>query len=650
MEMLNVKIKLAILGYEGFAKRAVKYTNYLNNVDVNVYSSFGCESVPLAKKLESSGIDAILTGRANYIQLKDKINIPIIPFKVTFTDIIKAFKEVEKFGHKKIAMAYSSFDDFELNFNILSDLFGLDIVQISYVSKTELEDKIKSVKNRGIKILIGTTMAVEISKGIGITGIEIYSVENVIINSIDKAVEVIRVIRENQSKEMRDNAILNYAYEGIISIDEFGRIQVFNDAASKIFGIKQLTVIGEHIDKVLYELKLSDVLKNGKMDINSIEKIKGIQVAVNKIPIMIKEQIVGAVATFQDVNYIDELGKTVKKGIKLSGFYAKHTFEDLIGRNQKFIDIVNISKKYAKTDLPILIEGETGTGKELFAQSIHNYSSRKNYPFVAINCASLPENLLESELFGYEPGAFTGASGYGKKGLFEIADSGTLFLDEINSIPKSFQVKLLRAIEEEEIIKVGGKKVIPVDIRIIASTNVSIKTIIKENLFREDLYYRIGTLKIMIPPLRERISDLPYLVSNLSRQVSVCHECKDFELNNIYAKICEKLKNYLFPGNIRELKSFLQRFFILIDEDRINDDNYINLLIDSCLDEVSGNQVQRLDYSCPDSIIYETEKKVMINLLNKYENNKTLVAKHLGIGRNTLYRKLKKLGIFDSEE
>lgn len=638
-----MKIKLAVLGYEGFAQRAKKYTKYLNNVNIDVYSSFGYESISLAKKLESNGIDAILTGKANYIQIKDKVDIPIVSFKVTFVDMINAFKEAKKYKCKRVVIAYSSFDDFELNFEILSDFFGIKIIQLSYMTRDELEDKLISIKEKGISVVIGTTLAVEICNAIGIIGIEIYSVQNVIMNSVDKAIEVVRILRDDQSKEMSNKAILNYAYEGIISINEFGRIEVFNDAAAKILNINQLPVNGEHIDNFLSALKLSNTLKTGKKEINNIEKIGDVQVAINKIPIIIKEQIVGVVATFQDVNFINELGRTVKKSIKANGFYARHNFVDLIGKNQSFIDVVNISKKYAKSDLPILIEGETGTGKELFAQSIHNFSMRQNYPFVAINCASLPENLLESELFGYEQGAFTGASSNGKKGLFEIADGGTLFLDEINSIPKSFQVKLLRAIEEREIIKVGGKKIIPVDIRIIASTNTCIKSLIKKNSFREDLYYRIGTLKIVIPPLRERIDDLPYLIRALSYELSTI---VDSELETVYIKIWNELKNYHFSGNIRELKSILQRFFILLDENRIDDRNYIDYLINSCLDEVFSDQAQINNHNVTNLAIIDTEKNIMINLLNQYGNNKTLVANHLGIGRNTLYRKLRKLGIF----
>lgn len=639
-----MKIKIALLGYKGFTERAEKYIQYLKNVEVSIYSSIGYESLPLVQKLQEEGIDAIVTGQTNYIQVKDKVNIPVIPFRVTFVDAVNAFTQALKFKEKTVALLYPSFDDFEFDFKALADFIGLNIIQLSYNSVWDLENKIADLKQQEVKLLIGTTLAVSVCKNHGINGIEIYSVESIIYASIDKAIEVVKAIREKRSNEILRDLIINNVHEGIVYTDEFGKIHIFNDEAASLFKLEGLPVVGRHIDEIASELKLMETLRTGNTDIDSIEVIKNIHLSINRIPIKINNKIIGIVSTFQNTENIESIGDAIRRIKKADGFIAKHTFDSLIGKSPAFLSTIDLSKKYARSDLPILVEGETGTGKELFVQSIHNFSFRKNYPFVAINCASLPENLLESELFGYEPGAFTGASSSGKKGLFEIADGGTLFLDEINSIPKSFQAKLLRVIEEKEIIRIGGKKIIPVNVRIIATSNVSIRSMIDKGDFREDLYYRIGTLKVNIPPLRDRMSDLPYLIEGLSKDINLY---KNHDFQEVHDKIWQKLMNYNFHGNIRELKMFLHRFFILLDEDHIDDVFYIDGLIDFCVDEMIQKVDDHSDISQKLGIIQQSERRVILNLLKEYKNNKSLVAKHMGIGRNTLYRKMKTLGIYE---
>jgi len=643
---VRMKIKIALLGYKDFAERAKQYIQYLKNVEVSVYPCLGYESISLVQKLQNEGIDAIVTGQTNYIQVKDKVSIPVIPFRVTFVDAVNAFSQALKFNDKNVALLYPSFDDFEFDFKALSYFIGLNLVQLSYSSIEDLKDKIADLKQLGIKLLIGTTLAVSMCKDYDISGIEIYSVESIIYASIDKAIEVVKAIREKQSSEILRDLIINNVHEGVVYIDEFGKIRIFNDEAVKLFKLEQLPVIGNHIDGIASELKLMSTLETGNVDINSIEVIKNINLSISRIPIKINNKIIGVVSTFQNTENIENIGEAIRRIKRTDGFIAKHNFDNLIGKSATFISTINLSKKYARSDLPILVEGETGTGKELFVQSIHNFSYRRHYPFVAINCASLPENLLESELFGYESGAFTGASSSGKKGMFEIADGGTLFLDEINSIPKSFQAKLLRVIEEKEIIRIGGKRIIPVNVRIIATSNVSVKSMIDKGDFREDLYYRIGILKINIPPLRDRISDLPYLIEGLSGDINLY---KNYGFQDVYNKMWQKLMKYNFPGNIRELKMFLYRFFILLDENRIDDVLYIDDLIDFCIDEMIEEMKNCSNAFQPLGINKQNERRVILDLMKEYKNNKSLVAKHMGIGRNTLYRKLKTLGIYDFE-
>jgi len=637
-----MKTKIAIIGYKDFIEKSENVIRLIENIEIQVYSGFGDDSIQIARELEEQGVDVIITGQANYSYLKERINIPIIILKVTFVDIINALNEASKYKPASLAIAFSSFDNLDFNLDSISKLINVDIYKLTYLSANELEEKIIGIKEQGIKTVIGSTLAVSLAEKYNLNGIYIYSVENTVIRSIERAIEISRINKETKRKEIRENIILNYAYEGIITINSNGNIFIFNDSASKILKIPQKGIIGEHIDAILSQLNLTKILNTGIAEINEIITINSVQITINKIPLKINNEVVGVVATFQDITNIEELENLVRRKKKFSGFSAKYTFDNIKGKKKKILEIIDIAKKYAKNDSPVLIQGETGTGKELFAQSIHNYSKRRNYPFVAINCASVPENLLESELFGYKAGAFTGANKEGKKGLFEIAHKGTLFLDEINSIPKIFQTKLLRVLEEGEIIQVGGMKIIPVDVRIITSSNINLKSAVKEGTIRKDLYYRIGVLKLNIPPLRERKSDLPILINDLAKEINPYLYRK---LDFVFEKITSKLLNYNFPGNIRELKCFLERFMILVDENNINNNLYIHSLIKTCLDETIEENID-FDYETSNvqNVLEKTEKQMFLNLLEKYES-KTELARHLGIGRTTLYRKLKNLGI-----
>jgi len=280
---------------------------------------------------------------------------------------------------------------------------------------------------------------------------------------------------ELKIKIERYETILNYTHDGIIAVDNAGIITAFNSVAEKLFNKKQKMYVGKKIEAIIPNTGLNEVLRLGQKELDVIMNINGTLVNVNRIPIMVDNKIQGVVSSAQDINVIQNSEKKIRIKMTEKGLVAKYHFRDILGNS----DVINSTKKnansFAYNDSTILIIGETGTGKELFAQSIHNESERKNSPFVAINCATLSRNLLESELFGYVDGAFTGASKGGKIGLFELAHGGTIFLDEITELPIDIQGQLLRVLQEKEIRRIGGDTVTPVDIRVIAATNKDIK-------------------------------------------------------------------------------------------------------------------------------------------------------------------------------
>ena len=290
---------------------------------------------------------------------------------------------------------------------------------------------------------------------------------------------------------------------------------------------------------------------------------------LNELPVVVREKREGSVISILDISYVQAMQYNIHKELILRGLVAKYTFDDIGGKSPAITMAKEKARSYAGYDSTLLIYGESGTGKELMAQSVHNASRRCNHPFVAINCASFPANLIESELFGYVSGAFTGARKEGRAGLFEMADQGTIFLDEIAEIPLELQPKLLRVIQEGEIIRIGGNKVIHIDTRVICATNKDLFQLVQEGKFREDLYYRVCVLEIKLPPLRERREDIPVLCENLLQNFSLRHN-KHYSGFTSEAMSC--IRALPLPGNIRELSNIIERMVILAREDEEGSD------------------------------------------------------------------------------
>ncbi len=324
---------------------------------------------------------------------------------------------------------------------------------------------------------------------------------------------------------------------------------------------------------------------------------------------------------------------------KYSGMRAVYNFEDIIGESKEIKKVINYAKSISSSPSTVLIEGESGTGKELLAQSIHNYGDRRENSFIALNCGAIPKSLIESELFGYEDGAFTGARRGGHAGKFELANGGTLFLDEIGEMPLDMQVSLLRVLQEGYVTRVGGDKIIPVDVRIIAATNKDLKKEVEKGTFRQDLYYRLSVIPIKLPPIRERKGDLPILIKYFFR-------IKSIKLNkpmpHIKEDIYHNMLQYNWQGNIRELENFIENIVnlrgdssFMLEEDFKNIEDKHNFH-ENNIGLLYSNKIRTLE---------EIEKEAIINTVNEYNRNMSQSAKALGITRATLYSKLKKYNI-----
>ncbi len=348
--------------------------------------------------------------------------------------------------------------------------------------------------------------------------------------------------------------------EGVIGVNERGEIFACSHHAEEITRVNGSLIMGRRGEKVFPYIDFSGCLKNKSRVEAQVKKINGVNVSVEVVPVLRQETCIGAFAILQRFNDVEMRQNELRKQLLHKGHYAKYGFQDIVGDSQAIVRAREILGRMAVSESPVLLIGETGTGKELFAHALHQASRRKDQPFVAINVAAFPENLLESELFGYEEGAFTGAKKGGRPGLLELAHRGTLFLDEVEGMSPMLQVKLLRVLQEKELMRVGGSRMITIDVRIVAATNESLEEKVEEGSFRRDLYYRLNTLPIMIPPLAQRGGDMFLLIDRFKEELG-----GRFELTEPIEKF---LREYSWPGNIRELRNVVE-YFIYTGHEKI---------------------------------------------------------------------------------
>ncbi|MBP2636710.1 MAG: norR 27 [Firmicutes bacterium] len=389
--------------------------------------------------------------------------------------------------------------------------------------------------------------------------------------------EVVTQLEDIKRLKSTLESIVDSLNEGIVVVDKNGLITLLNKAYGEFLNADPKAVIGKHVAEVIPNSRMHLVAQGGKAEVTDIQKIQNNTSVVTRIPIVKDGEIIGAVGNmvFKDITELKSLALKIRKLESELEYYkeelckvngGKYTFENIVGNSDQMEWLRGIAAKAAKGRSTVLILGESGTGKELFAHAVHNASQRRENPFIKVNCAALPEHLLEAELFGYEEGAFTGARKGGKPGKFELANGGTIFLDEIGEMTPAMQVKLLRVLQEREVEHLGGTKTIKLDIRVIAATNRDLEEMIEQNRFRQDLYYRLNIFSLNIPPLRERTEDIPLLCKVLLEKIN---NQVEHWVEGIAPDALGLLMQYSWPGNVRELENVLERTVNLLDEETI---------------------------------------------------------------------------------
>lgn len=441
--------------------------------------------------------------------------------------------------------------------------------------------------------------------------------------------------------------IIDNIYNGIVITDPDGYILFFNTPYGRFLGIDPVAQIGRHITDVIENTRMHIIAQTGIAEINEPHMIGGEAMVVQRIPV---KQDGKVVATFGQVmfKHVSDVGKLAREldllQSKLKIYEEellnlraeRYTFASIVGGSPAIASLKSEALRAAETSFPVLLTGESGTGKEMFAQAIHNASPRRMHPFIRINCASIPRELFESELFGYEKGAFTGASSSGKHGKLELAGRGTVFLDEIGDLPLEMQPKILRVLEEKELERVGGSKPVKLDFRLIAASNQPLEEMVAQGRFRKDLFYRLNVIRLNIPPLRERRDDIIPIAENLLERMA---EELPFRKTKISKEAGAVLLGYEWPGNIRELNNVLSRVSCQLERDTI-------MPYDLPVAMRGGGMALKNDViSSLDTAMDTAGKDAVIRALQSAGGNKTAAAALLGIHRTHLYKKMKKYGL-----
>ena len=609
------------------AKEAIEDTG----VSITLLEGSLDEGVMLVKDLMDSPFEVLIArGGTDELLRRSGIQIPIVTIPITPMDILRAFKAGEKAGGK---IALVAFQNMMSAVESCEDVMEIQTEKCVVESRNEVEEKIAMMVSKGFDTIIGGGIITDFGKKYGVRTIVINTGKDVIACSILEAKRLAAAMREEKEKGEKFRTVVEYAYDGIISIDKAGRITILNPSAERLLKKRNKDLIDKNIQDIFPQIELTDTLARGVEETEVIKNIQGHPFIFSKIPIHVEKETIGAIAIFQDTGKIQQMEEKIRRASIKTGHFARYTFDDMLGSSDVMEESIQIAKQYAKTNSTVLIEGETGTGKEIIAQSIHNASGRIHDPFVAVNCAALPESLLESELFGYVPGAFTGADRKGKKGIFELAHGGTIFLDEISEIHPQLQGRLLRVIQEKQVMRIGDNRVIPIDVRIIAATNKNLEQLVEEGHFREDLYYRLNVLRLLLPSLGERREDIPVLLDYFLQQYS--HRMGKEKIHmeeDALAVLCQ----YPWKGNVRELKNFAERLVVMTQKVNIQEKDLKERFLGR------GKKPQKMVQEVQ---LSNVEKNAIEQALKEYGGNVSKAAEILGTSRTTLWRKMKKYGI-----
>ena len=586
-------------------------------------------AAPVAMECIANGAEVIICHGGTGDIIVRTLGAPVVAIDRTDMDVLKAIREAAQVTNEIILAAYLGE---EHDVVVMEELLGVRIHRLAYPSSQHLFADVDRLYAQGARALVGGGCSKQYMDRLGGRGFVIAPNRHSVEKALAQAMALARQMRHERTQYDNLMAIFCQLEEGIFCVDA-GGVLVFSNAKAEKLLSDPFGVSPKVRERIFKKLLLPDTLADMQPRRNVLVEIDGEQLAVTTHPLHLYSGQPGAVALFRDVSSLQKTNREIGEKLYAQGFTARYSLEDIKGDHPTLGTVRDKIERFASTDAAVLVYGESGSGKELVAHALHKKSRRANKSFVAANFAALPENLLESELFGYEGGAFTGARREGKAGLFELANGGTLFLDEVGEISHEMQLRLLRVLETKEVMRVGGSRYVPVDVRVICATHKPLPDLVAQQRFRLDLYYRLSTLKISVPPLRERIEDALILLQKSLRQYHKPETVFD-------GVVMDRIREYSWPGNIRELLAIAESYLILLDGDTADPKLFSSILQENapstCFASTAGTM------SASQRTLKEQFRLAQQDILEKalqlYSGDKKSAAQALGVSYSTLWR------------
>lgn len=593
--------------------------------------------------------DVVVASGSNGTFLRARLPVPVVLVQVGGYDLMTALARARELSQRVAVVLHH---EVSASLRRFMRVFDMQVELRAYDTPGDAARCIGELAGQGIEVVVGAGMVTDYAEKAGLTAVLLYSLDSVRA-AMDTALAIARAQYEERARRDRLDLVLRHLNDGVVAVDMQGHITTMNPAAARILGATASRAMGRPLAEAAPGLGLGTALARGAPELGRVEDVRGQAVVVDAVPLYEAGGQAGAVLTLHPSQPLEHAVGRLRAHSHRRSRSARYTLNGLVAVSAPMRELVHRCEVLARSsDASVLIQGESGSGKEVVAQGIHRASRRHARPFVAINCGAFPEQLLESELFGYEEGAFTGARRQGKAGLFEAADGGTLLLDEVGEMPLPLQTRLLRALQEKEITRVGGIDAIPVDVRIIAATHRDLAAMARQGLFRHDLFYRLHILQVRVPPLRERPEDIAALAAGLLPAALERIGARGLA-PDVLSVALPMLMDHDWPGNVRELENVIERIALeCLLADAVPPLTTLRGVLDPSGPAVSRPAVagEPADPAAPDGdgrlgpLQRAAGIRHIRETLRAHGGNQTAAARALGISRTTLWRKLRAAG------